>query len=117
MAFDSASNVKFLKKFKLTIIGGSGTQMTLNWGYDYSESYTKQALSFSGTVGDAEVAEYGVSEYNTISEYTASLFVNTPSVNGTGSGSVVSVGLEAQIKDVSFSIQKIDIQVLLGRLI
>jgi hypothetical protein len=117
LAFDSASNVKFLKKFKLTIIGGSGTQMTLNWGYDYSESYTKQALSFSGTVGDAEVAEYGVSEYNTVAEYTASLFVNTPSVNGTGSGSVVSVGLEAQIKDVSFSIQKIDIQVLLGRLI
>lgn len=117
LAFGNASNLKFLKKFNLTIIGGSGTAITLNWGYDYSESYTKQALEFSGTSLGRAVAEYGVSEYDNNAEYTASIFVNTPTVNATGSGSVVTIGLDAQIESVPFSIQKIDIHVLAGRLI
>ena len=111
--FDTAANLKFLKKFNLTIIGGQSTQTTLNWGYDYTSSFQKQEFTF----GSSSIAEYGLTEYNTDGEYSASIIIQTPKVNSTGNGSVVTVGIEAQINNASFSIQKIDIHALLGRLI
>jgi hypothetical protein len=113
MDFGNTSNLKFLKKFNLTIIGGNDTPVTLNWGYDYTDSYTKQAFIF----GTSNAGEYGVSEYNTDAEYSASVTINTPKVNTSGNGEVVTIGLEAEINDSPFSIQKIDIHALLGRLI
>jgi hypothetical protein len=98
MDFGNTSNLKFLKKFNLTIIGGQNT---------------KQVFTF----GSSSIAEYGVTEYNTTGEYTSSILINTPRVNTSGSGEVVTIGLEAEINDAAFSIQKIDIHALLGRLI
>tara|TARA_R110000737_G_scaffold79005_2_gene110807 strand:+ start:2139 stop:3683 length:1545 start_codon:yes stop_codon:yes gene_type:complete len=111
--FQTPANLKFLKKFNLTIIGGQNTATTLSWGYDYAATYSKQEFTF----GNVNIAEYGLSEYNTEAEYTRSITVQTPSVNSSGSGSVVTVGIEAQINDAAFSIQKIDILALIGRLI
>ena len=71
MDFGNTSNLKFLKKFNMTIIGGQNTPTTLNWGYDYTESYTKQAFTF----GSSNIGEYGVSEYNTTAEYTSSILI------------------------------------------
>jgi len=113
MDFGNTSNLKFLKKFNMTIIGGQNTPTTLNWGYDYTESYTKQAFTF----GSSNIGEYGVSEYNTTAEYTSSILINTPKVNTSGSGEVVTIGIEAEVNGAAFSIQKIDIHALLGRLI
>ena len=111
--FGNASNLKFLKKFELTIVGGKDTATTLNWAYDYSSGYSKQTFTF----GASNIAEYGVSEYNTEAEYSASILINRPKVNTSGSGEVVTTGIEAQISGSAFSIQKIDIHALLGRLI
>ena len=111
--FGNTSNLKFLKKFNLTIIGGQNTPTTLNWGYDYTASYTKQAFTFASS----NIAEYGIAEYNTTGEYTSSILINTPKVNTSGSGEVVTIGLEAEVNGAPFSIQKIDIHALLGRLI
>ena len=113
MDFGNTSNLKFLKKFNLTIIGGQNTPTTLNWGYDYTANYTKQAFTF----GSANIAEYGIAEYNTTGEYTSSILINTPKVNTSGSGEVVTIGLEAEVNGAPFSIQRIDIHALLGRLI
>ena len=113
MDFGNTSNLKFLKKFNLTIIGGQNTPTTLNWGYDYTANYTKQAFTF----GSANIAEYGIAEYNTTGEYTSSILINTPKVNTSGSGEVVTIGIEAEVNGAAFSIQKIDIHALLGRLI
>ena len=111
--FGNTSNLKFLKKFNVTIIGGQSTEAILNWGYDYTANYTKQALVFTSS---ATLAEYGIAEYN-IAEYASSGTINTPKVNTSGSGEVVTIGIESEINGVSFSIQKIDIHALLGRLI
>ena len=111
--FGNTSNLKFLKKFNLTIVGGENTATTLNWAYDYSSGYSKQAFTF----GESNLAQFGISEYNTDAEYSASILINTPKVNTSGSGEVVTIGIEAQINDATFSIQKIDIHALLGRLI
>lgn len=114
--FGNSSNIKFLKKFKMTIIGDAAAQSVLNWGYDYSDSYYKQ--TFTSTRTNANTAFYGVSEYNvTASEYSAGTETQVPNVHGSGHGTVVTVGLESTINGSEFSIQKIDINVLLGRLI
>ena len=112
--FENTSNLKFLKKFNVTIIGGANTSTTLNWGYDYTTDFTKQTFTF----GAEGVAEFGIAEYNTAeAQYTSSIVVNTPKVNTTGGGEVVTIGLEAEISNSQFSIQRIDIHALLGRLI
>ena len=113
MDFGNTSNLKFLKKFNLTIIGGQNTPTTLNWGYDYSASFTKQAFTFSSS----NIAEYGLAQYNTTGEYTSSILINTPKVNTSGSGEVATIGIEAEVNGAAFSIQKIDIHAILGRLI
>ena len=89
------------------------TPTTLNWGYDYTANYTKQAFTFASS----NIAEYGLTEYNTTGEYTSSILINTPKVNTSGSGEVVTIGIEAEVNGAAFSIQKIDIHALLGRLI
>tara|TARA_R110002072_G_scaffold210672_1_gene368299 strand:+ start:908 stop:2443 length:1536 start_codon:yes stop_codon:yes gene_type:complete len=114
MDFGNASNLKFLKKFNITIIGGQNTESTLSWGYDYTNNFIKQVFTLTGSI---QAAEYGVSEYNTTAEYGDAVVINTPKVNTSGSGEVVSIGIETQINNTSFSIQKIDIHALLGRLI
>ena len=114
--FGNSSNIKFLKKFKMTIIGDAAAQSVLNWGYDYSDSYYKQTFTSKRT--NANTAFYGVSEYNvSTSEYSAGTEIQVPNVHGLGHGTVVTVGIESTISGSEFSIQKIDINVLLGRLI
>lgn len=112
--FQASSNLKFLKKLNITIIGGQNTTATLNWGYDYTSAYSKQVFNFAS----ANVAEYGIAEYNTEeAEYNASVVIQKPGVNTSGAGTVVQIGLEAQINNAPFSIQKIDIHALVGRII
>jgi hypothetical protein len=111
--FGDSTVVKFLKKFNLTIIGGQNATAILNWGYDYSENYSKQSF----TIGGGQAAQFNVSEFNTTAEFSGGVDVNTPKVNTTGSGNVVSIGVTSTINDSPFSIQKIDILAKTGRLL
>jgi len=114
LSFGDASKLKILKEITFTIVGGQGTDLLLNWGYDYTEGYTKQLL----TVDDASIAEYGLSEYNVAtSQYNASIIVNKATTKATGSGRVVTIGLDATINDKSFSIQDVNIEAFIGRTI
>ena len=112
--FGNASNLKFLKKFNLTVISSATSSTTLNWGYDYSDKYNKKVITNLGP--NNQPAEYGVAEYN-IAEYATGIDIQTPKTNGTGSGSVVTVGIETVINGSPYSIQKIDIHALMGRLL
>ncbi len=111
--FGDSTVVKFLKKFNLTVIGGQNATAVLNWGYDYAENYTKQPF----TIGGGQAAEFGVAKFNTTAEFAGGLDVNTPKVNTTGSGNVVSIGVTSTINNSPFSIQKIDILAKTGRLL
>jgi hypothetical protein len=111
--FELPSNLKFLKKVTITVIGDSNIEPVLKWAYDYSGSFTQQSFSLSTTAS----AEYGIAEYNTTAEYTTGIFINTPKINGTGSGNVLTVGVEATINGTEFSIQKLDIFATLGRIL
>jgi hypothetical protein len=110
--FGAPSNLKLLKNLKITIIGGSATDVTLNWGYDYSYAYKKKRFTLSTQV----IAEYNIAEYN-IGEFNAGVLVNRPTVNASGGGQVVQLGIEAEVNGAPVSIQRLTAQAIVGRTI
>jgi len=114
MSFGDPSRVKMLKEITFTVIGGSGSEVVGNWAYDYTEGYSKQAF----TVATSLIAEYGVSEYNvSTSEYSATIVIDVAKVKATGSGKVATIGIEATINGGALSIQELNTEAILGRLI
>jgi hypothetical protein len=110
--FGAPSNLKLLKNLKITVIGGSSTDVTLNWGYDYSYAYKKKKFTLSTQV----IAEYGIAEYNE-GEFNAGVLVNRPTVNASGGGQVIQLGIEATISGAPVSIQRLTAQAIVGRTI
>ena len=110
--FGAPSNLKLLKNLKITVIGGSATDVTLNWGYDYSYAYKKKRFTLSTQV----IAEYNIAEYN-IGEFNAGVLVNRPNVNASGGGQVVQLGIEAEVNGSAVSIQRMTAQAIVGRTI
>jgi len=110
--FGVPSNLKLLKNLKITVIGGSATDVTLNWGYDYSYAYKKRRFTLSTQV----IAEYNIAEYN-IGEFNAGVLVNRPNVNASGGGAVIQLGIEAEVDGAPVSIQRMTAQAIVGRTI
>ena len=110
--FGAPSNLKLLKNLKITVIGGSNTDVVLNWGYDYSYTYKKKPFTLSTQV----IAEYNIAEYN-IGEFNAGVLVNRPTVNASGGGQVIQLGIEATIDGAPVSIQRLTAQAIVGRTI
>jgi hypothetical protein len=108
--FDDATKIKILKRIGATVIGGSGQSFTLKAGFDYEDSYTPYPI----TLEELTNYEYGVAEYG-ISEYTVGTLVDQVRASLGGDGSVIQVGLEAEIKGFPLSIQRFDIYVKQGR--
>tara|TARA_R110000782_G_scaffold127177_2_gene218719 strand:- start:970 stop:2463 length:1494 start_codon:yes stop_codon:yes gene_type:complete len=110
--FGASSNLKLLKNLKISVIGGNGTSVTLNWGYDYAYNYKKRTFLLANqTIAEYNIAEYGVGEFN------AGILVNRPSVNASGGGQVVQLGVEAVVNDSPLSIQRLTAQAIIGRVI
>lgn len=110
--FGSPSNLKMLKNLKVTFIGGSDTEVTLNYGYDYSFAYKKRAF----VLPEQNIAEYGVAEYG-VSEYNQGILVTRPSINASSGGSIIQLGVEVYIKGRPVSVQRLTAQVVVGRVI
>lgn len=110
--FGQPSNLKLLKNLKISVIGGSSTQATLNWGYDYSASYRKKTFILATQV----IAEYNIAEYN-VGEFNGGVLVNRPQVQASGGGQVVQLGVESDINGQPVSIQRLTAQAIIGRTI
>jgi len=108
--FGAPSNLKLLKNLKITVIGGSATDVVLNWGYDYSYAYKKKTFTLTTQV----ISEYNIAEYNE-GEFNAGILVNRPTVNASGGGQVVQLGIEATIFGAPLSIQRLTAQAVVGR--
>jgi hypothetical protein len=114
MNFGNSTNLKFLKKFNITVIGNVASPTTLVWGYDYDGAYIKK--SFGTELTNTPISEFNVDEFN-IGKFTAGVDIQRPSINTSGSGTVVTIGIESTINGAPYSIQQIDVHALLGRLI
>jgi hypothetical protein len=108
--FDASTKLKILKKIGWVLIGGTNQSVAVKWGFDYTEGY--QATTY--TLATATVSEYNLGEYN-IAEYSSGIVLDRFSVNAGGQGTIMQLGLEADINGNPLSIQKIDIAVKAGK--
>jgi len=110
---ETAQLLKFLKKVGITAVGAQSPTVQIKWAYDFSSNFKSQVV----TLDSANYAEYNVSEYNSGVEYSASIIINEPRVNTTGSGTSFTVGIESTITQAEFSLQQINIYATIGRLL
>ena len=114
LSFGDTSNLKFLKKINLTTFDGAEATVVLNWAYDYSGSYKKQAY----TLPQSNVGQYNISEFNTEAEYSSSIaLIKRKKINASGQGTVVAVGVETTVEGKPIALQEINIQALMGRIV
>jgi hypothetical protein len=110
LTFGDASRLKLLKKIRPTIVGGNNADIILSWTYDFSI----QANTSRFRVGSTNPAFFGVSEY-TDAEYSLGDLISRKSLNCTGSGAVISVGLQTEVNGNSISLQEMNVLALVGR--
>lgn len=115
LSFGDSSTLKFLKGVAITTFNGSGATVVLNWAYDYTGDYQKQAY----TLATFNAGQYNISEFNTATAEFASsaTLINKEKVNTTGSGSVVAVGLTTTVNGKEIAFQELNIHSLIGRII
>jgi len=115
LTFGDSSRLKMLKEIIMTFIGGQGAQVNINWGYDYTQAYTKEIVTIDS---GSQVAYYNENEFNEPdSEYSASIIIDRPKTKTTGTGTVVTIGIEATINTNALSLQEVNIQAIIGRMI
>ena len=108
--FDAPTALKILKKIGWVLIGGTNQSVAVKWGFDYTEGY--QATTYN--LETAVVYEYNIGEYDE-AEYTSGIVLDRFSVNAGGQGTVIQLGIEADINGNPLSIQKIDVGIKRGK--
>lgn len=117
--FDQPTIEKLLKKIRVAMIGGAAQAASVKWATDYSTDYRASAFKLS----DGSSSEYGEDEYfsdddiDNEAEYSTGIVLDNISINIGGKGTVLQLGIEADITTNSLSIQKIDIFVKTGKLL
>jgi hypothetical protein len=110
--FDAPAQEKILKQIGMVIIGGSGQEIAIKWGFNYNENYfavTKQLAT--GTA-----YEYNIGEYN-IAEFSDGIVLDRFKSHVGGKGPIMQVGLEAEINGNPLSLQRIDIYIKQGKIV
>jgi hypothetical protein len=112
LSFGDSSRVKFPKKITPTLIGGSGSQIRVKWAYDFTDNYKTVIYDTKNT----RASYYGQAEFN-VGEFTSgSDNITAKRINTTGSGNLITVGLETSINGSPLSIQEFNIQATMGRI-
>lgn len=110
LTFGDPSKLKFLKKIRPTIIGGSGLDALFKWDYDFGSSYNSEVLPLV----DFSSAEFGIGEFN-IGQFSTGIAISRNAINTNGSGGTVTIGLEVDIDGGELSLQEINVLALVGK--
>ena len=100
---------RFLK-IRPTIIGGNDADIILSWTYDFSV----QANTSRFRVGTSTPGFYGESEYTAV-EFSLGDLISRKSLNCTGNGSVITVGLQTEVNGNAISLQEMNVLALIGK--
>jgi len=109
LTFGDTSKLKFIKKIRPTVVGGSETTIYLNWAYDFGS-----LTSVSLTLSSQSTSEFNVDEFN-IGQFSSGQLIFRTGINANGSGSTLVIGMEADINGQELSLQEINVLALLGR--
>jgi hypothetical protein len=95
-----------------TVVGGSNLSISMYWGYDLSDSYSSRSV----TLATDQTFEFNTADAEfSIAKFSGGSVTSRRQVNTTGSGTVITVGVEADISGSSLSIQEINVYALLGK--
>ena len=92
------------------MVGLNDGTVFVKWAYDFETAFANYEIN----IGDQDPAFFGVSEY-AVGKYTGGLLITRRSVQGTGNGGVVTIGLESSINGSALSVQEINVLALMGK--
>jgi hypothetical protein len=101
---------KILKKINWIVIGGSNQAVVTKWGFEYTESFRSDTI----TLAQASVSEYNIAQYN-IDEFAPGVVIAKVTKQVGGAGAVIQLGLETEVDQNPFSIQKINVFCKIGK--
>jgi hypothetical protein len=105
------SQLKFLKKGSVLIIGNETQDVVMKFGFDYNSLF--QSRVYFGNTNNS-VSEYNIAEYN-IGEYSGGLAILEARVNLGGNGRVIKLGIETEVNGSPVSIQKVELYFKMGK--
>lgn len=119
LSFGDPSKVKFAKKITPTLITNGNSEVTVKWAYDVSNDYKSQVF----TINNSKLSYYNqalfYSTAATTTDYgsfsAGSSEVSIKRINATGSGNLLTIGLDSVVSGSSVSIQEFNIQATIGR--
>lgn len=111
LSLGDSTKLKFLKKLRPVVVGGSGANIFIKWSYDFKSKSATTSL----TMPTQAKSFYNEGEFN-VGQFSTGEFVTTAlGVNANGSGSSVSINMEADINGEELSLQEINVLALVGR--
>jgi len=113
LSFGDSTLLKIPKKLEVTLVAGTSAGYSVFWAYDYSTTRTGVNVSLAAS---SSASEYGVGEYN-MAEYSGGVATLRKRTHLSGNGTVMQVSIEADIAGSQFSIQELNIQALIGRIV
>jgi len=113
LSFGDSTKLKIPKRIALTMLAGQVEKLRLFWAFDYEGTYQSAVIELPAP---ANFGEYGTAEYG-ISEYTGGVNMIRKAEQAGGSGYVLQVGVEVDIFGAQYSLQEINIQTLIGRIV
>ena len=96
MNFGNSTNLKFLKKFNITVIGNVSSQSVLAWGYDYTSAFNKKVFNTGNA--DTDTSEYNVGQFG---DNTTTLVA--PSSTGTYLGAFSSAPTTTEVNALYYN--------------
>ena len=114
LTFGDPSKLKFLKKLRPTIVGGSNETVYIKWAYDFDESFKTETFTLGADTGS--IAYFNVAEFN-VDEYSGGTSITRKTINTTNGGTIITVGIEADINGTELSVQEINVLALLGKVL
>ena len=111
LSFGDSVRQKFPKKVNVTTIGSTQpTNATVSWGFGGKLEYSKAITADANAPSFWGESQWGKDLYG-----SAAVSLGRHRVNTKGSGAYVSVGVDATIEGGEFSIQELNLQLLIGR--
>jgi hypothetical protein len=108
--FEKPTVSKIMKQIGFVVIGGSNQDLAVKWGFDYNENF----FAFTKKLDSSTIYEYNIGEYN-IAEFSNGIVLDKFKIQAGGTGTVMQIGLEAEINGNPISIQRIDVYIKQGK--
>jgi hypothetical protein len=109
-----------LKKITPTLITSGSSQINVKWAYDVTNDYKTQTYRIDSVgasyFGEALFYSTEATEDDAAKYTSGGDKVSIKRVNTSGSGNLISVGLESTIQGTPLSIQEFNIQATIGRI-